>query len=120
MGCGLDFGDDHLLTFRSFQKPQLKDLVNGLFKPSESAKSYGIVKRLEILDEAIAIPLCKGRSVGGIRKRKGDRFLIQVALYNKSLHRNGEKRYYLCYKMSRRPVNSMPLACFDNQGELYC
>jgi hypothetical protein len=70
MGCGLDFGYDRLLTFRSLQKPLLKDFVNGLFKPSDNARSYGVVKRLEILDEAIAITLCKGWSVGGIRKRR--------------------------------------------------
>jgi hypothetical protein len=39
MGCGLDFGDDHLSTFWSLQKPQLKDFVNGLFKPSEGARN---------------------------------------------------------------------------------
>jgi hypothetical protein len=33
-----------------------------------------VVKRLEIWVGAIAIPLWKGWSVGGIRKRKGDRF----------------------------------------------
>jgi hypothetical protein len=34
-------------------------------------------------------------AVGGWNtEKKGDRFLVQVALYNQSLHRNGGKRYY--------------------------
>jgi hypothetical protein len=35
-----------------------------------------VVKRLEIWDEAIAFTHWKVWSVGGIRKRKGDRFII--------------------------------------------
>jgi hypothetical protein len=47
MGCGLDFGDDHLLTLWSFQTPLLKDLVNGLFKPSDNARSHGSCETLK-------------------------------------------------------------------------
>jgi hypothetical protein len=52
-----------------------------------------VVKRLETKVEAVAFTLWKGRSVGG-NTEKCDRFLIQVALYNKGLQRNGGKRYY--------------------------
>jgi hypothetical protein len=65
MGCGLDFGCDSLFTFRSAQKPQLKDLVNGCIshqRVQEAMKLF--VKRLEILNEAIAFTLCRGWSVG--------------------------------------------------------
>jgi hypothetical protein len=31
---------------------------------------------------------------GGVKYGEGRSFFIQVALYNKSLHRNGGKRYY--------------------------
>jgi hypothetical protein len=53
-----------------------------------------VVKRLEVWMEAIAITLCQGRSVGWNTKKKGRSFLIQVALYNKGLQRNGGKRYH--------------------------
>jgi hypothetical protein len=33
-------------------------------------------------------------AVGGWNTKKCDRFLMQVALYNKGLQRNGGKRYY--------------------------
>jgi hypothetical protein len=45
-----------------------------------------VVKRLEIWVEAVAFTLCRGCSVGWNTEKKGDRFLIQVALYNNSLH----------------------------------
>jgi hypothetical protein len=44
-----------------------------------------VVKRLEIWDEAVGATSCRGWSVGW-NAEKGDRFLIQVALYNDSLH----------------------------------
>jgi hypothetical protein len=40
MGCGLDFGDDHLYAFSSIQKPQLKDSLNGfVLETSENARN---------------------------------------------------------------------------------
>jgi hypothetical protein len=44
-----------------------------------------VVKRLEIMFEAVGFTLCKGRSVRWDME-KCDRFLTQVAQYNDSLH----------------------------------